>query len=57
MFNLYMVLLNTNNFTPIDLTLTGDTTLGQSGSGDNSNEEVPHTPQISGIRTLTTDAV
>ena len=30
-----------------DWTLSGNTTPSQSGSGSNSNEEVPFTPQIS----------
>ena len=36
---------------PIDRTLTGDTTPGQSGTGSNGNEEVLHIPQISNITT------
>ena len=42
---------------PIDEILKGTTTLGQSGSEDNSNEWVLHIPQISKTGAVSSDAV
>ena len=40
---------------PIDWTLSGATTLGQSGPGSNGNERVLHIPQIFKAGTLLSD--
>ena len=42
---------------PIDRTLSGSTTLGQSGPGSNDNEEVLHIPQISKARASSLDSL
>ena len=42
---------------PIDGTVTGTTTLGQSGPGSNSNEGVFHIPQSSKMGTSPLDAL
>ena len=41
----------------IDRTLSGTTTQGQSGPGNNVNDEVFHIPQISKARTLPSDGL
>ena len=41
----------------IDGTLTGTTTPGQSGPVSNDNEEVPYSPQSSGIGALPSDGL
>ena len=46
-----------NSIWPIDETLTSTTTLGQSGPGSNSNEEVLNTLQISQTGISSSDAV
>ena len=46
-YPILIILFNINLFLPIDETLTCTTTLGQSGPGSNSNEEVLHIAQNS----------
>ena len=41
--------MSISSIQPIDRTLSGATTLGQSGPGNNSNEGIHHIPQSYGI--------
>ena len=63
-----VLLCNSNNLTsviclhtvfilPVDRTLSGATTLGQSRPGSNGNEGALHTPQISKAGASPSDAV
>ena len=52
-----MYLLTVCSIRPMDRTLSGATTPGQSGLGSNGNEEVLHIPQISKAVALPSDGL
>ncbi len=50
-------IIKKKSISPIDRILTGTTAPGLSGPGSNSNEGVPHAPQISRIEASPSDAI